>query len=94
MCNERVLRQRVGRERDLLETRVEVCNAVLREEADEVEPDDRVLAWRGREQEPVVVVEGLQLREIPLEGGDVSRADGPECADFEDSAWGGRLEVR
>ena len=39
--------------------RVEVSDAVLREEPDEVEPADRELARRGRELGGVVGVEGL-----------------------------------
>lgn len=73
---------------EALEGGVEVGDAVLCEEADEVESLEWVLARRGREDGGVVCVIGLELGEEAVKGGEVSCAYGVEGADFEDFAWG------
>ena len=83
MRNERVRRERVCGQGQGLEGRVEVRDAVLREEPDEVEAADGELARGGREGAGVVVVEGLELGEVAVEGGDVSCPYTPERADFQ-----------
>jgi hypothetical protein len=60
--------------REALEGGVEVCDAVLREEADEVESLEGALA-RGRwEDGGVICIIGLELREEAVEGGNISCA--------------------
>ena len=57
--------------REALKGGMKVGNAVLCEEADEVESLERVLARRGWEDTTVVCVVGLKLGEEAVEGGDI-----------------------
>jgi hypothetical protein len=99
----RVLVQRVAAERERLERGVKVGDAVLGEQAGELQPADGVFAWGGREDGArggasaggwgqremdvrVVVVEGLELGKVAVEGGDVAASYAPVRADFEDGA--------
>ena len=91
--DERICGEGVGWQGQRFECGVEVGDAVLREETDEVEPADGVFARRGREGAGVVVVERLQLGEVAVEGGDVACADRPDGADFEDFACSTRRVV-
>ena len=63
------------RHRDLLELRVELGDAVLSEQPQQVEPEERELSLRRRQLRGAVGVVDLELRNVPLKRRDVHRLD-------------------
>ena len=78
--------------RDQLELGVELSNAVLREQPQQVEAEDGKLPLRRRQYRRVGVVH-LELRDVPLKGGDVHLPDGQQRAMLQDLASDEQLLV-
>ena len=71
---------------DELELRVELGDAILREQPQQVEAEDGVLALRLGQRGRAVGVVDLELRHVPLEGGDLHRLHREQRAVLEDLA--------
>lgn len=84
MANVRVCADLVGRKGERLERRMEVSDAVLREEADEVEAPDRIFPFRWGKDRTEVIIEGLKLREVSVEGGNILCTNACYCTDLKD----------
>lgn len=73
----------LGRGRQTLKRRVEISDAVLSEETDEIESQYWVFAFRTWEGGCVVCVErGLELGEVAVKGGDIVCPYTMKCANF------------
>lgn len=70
--------------RDLLQLRVELGDPVLRQQPQQVEPEDRELPLRLRQMRRAIRVVDLQLRHVPLERRDVHRLDREQRAVLQD----------
>ena len=69
---------------DLLQLRVELGDPVLRQQPQQVEPEDRELPLRLRQMRRAIRVVDLQLRHVPFERRDVHRLDREQRAVLQD----------
>jgi len=67
-----------------LKDSVEVRDPVLSQQTDQIETSESVFPIRRPYGAIVVGIEGLQLREVAIKGGDVFHSDTPKRPNFQD----------